>query len=173
MKICASAHRWQYGLVGSTEYGEDYAEWIKKHLFAYLNVGKLLKVYSLSHLTRSWCADVSVSGSRFHASGSPSIAHLFRDVALKVGHPTDPSRSLWDARNDSGPFVNDHSRDPTVKAFWGDESDLLHVSKAQGGVRIKPLGSGSDFTVFLQHLGVRFEAKHPGGWLTFVGGFLG
>jgi N-acetylated-alpha-linked acidic dipeptidase len=30
----------QYGLIGSTEWGEDFPEWIQKHVVSYLNVGK-------------------------------------------------------------------------------------------------------------------------------------
>ena len=29
----------QYGLVGSTEWGEDFADWIREHVVAYLNLG--------------------------------------------------------------------------------------------------------------------------------------
>ena len=31
----------QYGLVGSTEWAEDFPEWITKNVVAYLNVGML------------------------------------------------------------------------------------------------------------------------------------
>ena len=36
----------QYGLVGSTEWGEDFAEWIDKHVVAYLNLGECLLLQS-------------------------------------------------------------------------------------------------------------------------------
>lgn len=39
---------YQYGLIGSTEWGEDFADWIDKHVVAYFNLGELL--YSI--LTR-------------------------------------------------------------------------------------------------------------------------
>jgi len=29
----------QYGLIGSTEWGEDFSEWIKDHVVAYVNIG--------------------------------------------------------------------------------------------------------------------------------------
>lgn len=32
----------QYGLIGSTEWGEDFADWIQDHVVAYLNLGKHL-----------------------------------------------------------------------------------------------------------------------------------
>jgi N-acetylated-alpha-linked acidic dipeptidase len=31
----------QYGLVGSTEWGEDFADWIQEHVVSYVNVGTL------------------------------------------------------------------------------------------------------------------------------------
>jgi N-acetylated-alpha-linked acidic dipeptidase len=34
------SERLQYGLVGSTEWGEDFADWIQKHVVAYLNLGE-------------------------------------------------------------------------------------------------------------------------------------
>jgi N-acetylated-alpha-linked acidic dipeptidase len=40
----------QYGLVGSTEWGEDFADWIQEHVVSYVNVGTLFVhiVYVLS-----------------------------------------------------------------------------------------------------------------------------
>jgi N-acetylated-alpha-linked acidic dipeptidase len=37
--VLASWDAEEYGLVGSTEWGEDFPEWITKHVVAYLNVG--------------------------------------------------------------------------------------------------------------------------------------
>jgi len=34
----------QYGLIGSTEWGEDFADWIQEHAVAYLNLGLLVLV---------------------------------------------------------------------------------------------------------------------------------
>ena len=30
----------EYGLIGSTEWGEDFADWIDEHVVAYLNLGR-------------------------------------------------------------------------------------------------------------------------------------
>lgn len=40
----------QYGLIGSTEWGEDFADWIQEHVISYVNVGMLFVfiVYVLS-----------------------------------------------------------------------------------------------------------------------------
>ncbi|KXN89501.1 Glutamate carboxypeptidase 2 [Leucoagaricus sp. SymC.cos] len=106
--VIASWDAEEYGLIGSTEWGEDFADWIDQHVVAYFNL------------------DSSVGGSKFGTSGSPLLAHFIRDTAQDIPHPTDANRTLWDARND-------------------EAADNLGVS---------PLGSGSDYTVFLQRSGV-------------------
>ncbi|GAA5854899.1 hypothetical protein JCM9279_000191 [Rhodotorula babjevae] len=94
----------EYGLIGSTEFGEDFPEWLQEHVVAYLNV------------------DVSVSGSQYQLGASPSLADLLRNVSAQVPDPDVEGKTLADR-------------------YGGD----LHVG---------PLGSGSDFTVFLQRLGL-------------------
>ena len=37
--LIASWDAEEYGLIGSTEWGEDFADWIQKHVVAYLNLG--------------------------------------------------------------------------------------------------------------------------------------
>lgn len=37
--IIASWDAEEYGLIGSTEWGEDFADWIDEHVVAYLNLG--------------------------------------------------------------------------------------------------------------------------------------
>ena len=118
----------QYGLIGSTEWGEDFAPWIQKHVVAYLNV------------------ESSGGGSRFSISSTSSLSHLLVQVAKGVPHPVDANRTLWDARTDIGPYVGNIDAD-SRKAFersihtWVDE-----------------LGSDSDFTVFQSHLGVMWNS---------------
>lgn len=68
--------------------------------------------------------DIAVSGSRFYAESSPSLNQVIRDVTALVPHPQHPQKSLYDV--------------------WEDTS----------GARIGTLGTGSDFTVFLDHLGI-------------------
>ena len=105
--------------------------------------------------------DVSVDGSRWSAGASPSLAHLIRDVALKVPHPTDNTRTLWDARHDVGPFDGLMDSEST-------EALLQQTLNAQSDLGIVPLGSGSDWTAFLQHLGVSdiYAGSNVDGWLT-------
>ncbi|KAF6762612.1 vacuolar protein sorting-associated protein 70 [Ephemerocybe angulata] len=131
--VIASWDAEEYGLVGSTEWGEDFHPWISKHVVSYLNV------------------DVSVSGSTWNVGGSPSLADLIKNAALDVPHPTKPELTLWDARNDEGPFSGNTSKlledEP---AYYGTGAMISNAPDAE----IFPLGSGSDYTVFLQRIGV-------------------
>lgn len=120
-------------MIGSTEWGEDFGEWISDNVVAYLNL------------------DVSVTGSRWHAKGSPSLAHLIKDVALTVDHPNHPGKKLWDAREDEGPFKGHNlTIDEDFQKMHAEAEEMRKASKTG----ISPLGSGSDYTVFIQRLGV-------------------
>ncbi|KAL4247046.1 peptidase M28 family protein [Abortiporus biennis] len=126
--VIASWDAEEYGLVGSTEWAEDFAEWIGSNVVAYLNL------------------DVSVAGSAWVASASPSLANLIKTTAQEIPHPTDPKRTLWDARSDEGPYHGEKD----LESVFPSELRSQHAE----GTGIEPLGSGSDFTVFLQRLGV-------------------
>ncbi|KAL1946513.1 hypothetical protein VTO73DRAFT_14617 [Trametes versicolor] len=129
--VFASWDAEEYGLIGSTEWAEDFPGWISGNVAAYINV------------------DGSAAGAPWVVTGCPSLAHLIRDAALDIPHPTAPGKTLWDARNDIGPFHG-----PADAAFV--EAYLAkQLAKQDGDVGgIEPLGSGSDFTPFLQRLGV-------------------
>ncbi|KIY72270.1 Zn-dependent exopeptidase [Cylindrobasidium torrendii FP15055 ss-10] len=118
--VIASWDAEEYGLIGSTEWGEDFPEFIRDNVVAYFNL------------------DGSAGGSRWSAHASPSLAHFIEQTALEIPHPTDAARTLWDARTDSGPFAGN-----------GTFTEVQAESVAVGA-----LGSGSDYTVFLQHIGV-------------------
>ncbi|KAI0638366.1 Zn-dependent exopeptidase [Trametes polyzona] len=127
--VFASWDAEEYGLIGSTEWAEDFPDWIAKTVVAYINV------------------DGSAAGAHWVPTGSPSLAHLIRDTALEIPHPTSPNKTLWDARNDMRPFQGPADRE------FVEEYLARRVAK-QGELGIEPLGSGSDFTPFLQRLGV-------------------
>lgn len=93
------------------------------------------------------CLDTSASGSRLKTAGSPLLAHLLRDTAEQLPHPASEKRSLWDAREDTGTLFGEHM-DAEIAAIYMDE--LLAVDS----IGVNPLGSGSDYTVFLQYHGV-------------------
>ena len=92
--------------------------------------------------------DVSAVGSRFDVFGSPSLAHLIRQTALDVPHPTQANKTLWDARNDLGPHYGE------LDADFAASYETAEVRRNALSTGVYPLGSGSDYTVFLQRLGV-------------------
>ncbi|KAI0638348.1 Zn-dependent exopeptidase [Trametes polyzona] len=129
--VIASWDAEEYGLIGSTEWGEDFADWIDQHVVAYFNL------------------DSSVSGSRFRALATPSLAHFVRGIAEEIEHPTKPGKTLWDATKDSGVLTGDHIDAESLVAY--EESEASAAVDATG---VGLLGSGSDFTVFVQRAGV-------------------
>ena len=82
---------------------------------------------------------------------SPSLAHLIWETAKRVSHPTVVGKTLWDARTDRGVFYGNFSNEAIAKL--NAEMDIEIANEELSSV--KPLGSGSDFTVFLQRIGVR------------------
>jgi len=76
----------------------------------------------------------------FHAGGSPTLQGLVTEVSNDVMDP-QTHVSIRD-RKKSSDAVNENSAD--------DRKDIL----ASSVFKLYPLGSGSDFTPFLQHLGV-------------------
>ncbi|KAJ6490293.1 Zn-dependent exopeptidase [Mycena vitilis] len=131
--VFASWDAEEYGLIGSTEYGEDFANWLSEHAVAYMNI------------------DASASGSRWVPFGSPSLAHLSLRTAKDVPHPTVPGKTLFDAQEDIGPIsIAGAPADPAFVAAYEAAQTRRRTAKQM----LQPLGSGSDFTVFLEHLGI-------------------
>lgn len=96
----------EYGLLGSTEFGELNADDLKRKVVAYINV------------------DIAVDGKHLRIGASPLLNKLLRKVATWLPYPEGKSKTLYEH------FVED------------------------AGDRIGHLGSGSDYTVFLEHLGI-------------------
>ena len=119
--IFASWDAEEQGLIGSTEYGEDFQEFLGENVVAYINV------------------DVSSSGSSWYVGASPSLAALVRDVAKTVSHPTESGKTLWDARRDEGPFRPDLNFtselvvDPVVLQAYESTKQELVKQEEQGG----------------------------------------
>lgn len=113
------------GLMGSTEWGEQH-EADLANAVAYFNV------------------DVAVSGSKFGASGVPSLKQFLRDVSKAV--PSPKGGTVYEAwQKTSAEAVNTHET---------STSTYLPPAAGKTDVPVGDLGSGSDYTVFLQHLGV-------------------
>jgi N-acetylated-alpha-linked acidic dipeptidase len=122
------------GLIGSTEWAED-------------------KAAALAHAVAYFNTDVGVAGPNFDASAVPSLKEFIRDVTKEVDSP----------------------KGGTVYEQWKKTQAQAHTSAGNGehstrenahvedDVTIGDLGSGSDYTPFIQHLGVPSTDVGSGG----------
>jgi N-acetylated-alpha-linked acidic dipeptidase len=117
------------GLIGSTEWGEQHAEELTQAP-AYFNM------------------DVAVSGPKFGASSVPSLKQFLRDVTRAVQSPQ--GGTVYDAwRKSNQPGSESFNPEETASSTFRPPAAQAHPD-----VPVGDLGSGSDYTVFLQHLGV-------------------
>jgi N-acetylated-alpha-linked acidic dipeptidase len=101
-------------------------EWVEQH------------AQQLQNAVAYFNVDVAVSGPDFGASAVPSLKDFMRSIAKSVPSPMgDTVYDEWRA--------NRHSNEHRVSNAPPQAGDEVHVSD---------LGSGSDFTPFLQHIGV-------------------
>ncbi|EPE02785.1 pa domain-containing protein [Ophiostoma piceae UAMH 11346] len=103
----------EYGLLGSTEWVEEYLPWLKHATVAYVNI------------------DTGVGGTHFGSAAVPLVHDLVYKVASEVQSP------------------NQTVPGQTVRDTWDG--------------KISPLGSGSDYTAFLDHAGISSLDVHFGG----------
>jgi N-acetylated-alpha-linked acidic dipeptidase len=92
--------------------------------------------------------DVAVSGSKFGASAVPSLKQFLREVTRSV--PSPQGGTVYDAWR--------KANQSSIEAFNPQETSgstfRPPAAQAMPDVPVGDLGSGSDYTVFLQHLGV-------------------
>ena len=95
----------------------------------------------LAHAVAYFNTDVGVAGPDFDAAAVPSLKQFVRDVTRQVPSPKGGTvYDQWQATQQASP----RRRGRTMSA----------EAPASGEVTIGNLGSGSDFTPFIQHLGV-------------------
>jgi len=93
-------------------------------------------------------SDVAARGSRFNLGGSPTLAHLLREAAREIPHPTDSNRTLLDATTDHGTLTGpipkpiDGAATQLGKDLLDDEITRQEFANPEN-THIKPLGSGS------------------------------
>jgi len=122
------------GLLGSTEWAEAHAAELQRKAVLYLN------------------SDTNARG--FLASeGSHSLQHLLNDVASTV---RDPEAGVsTQARLRGHMLVQGFEKEPTDERDVAEEKARnARIAAAGGDLPIGALGSGSDYTPFLQHLGL-------------------
>ena len=128
--IFASWDGEEEGLIGSTEWAEDHAAELEQTV-AYFNT------------------DVAVSGPKFEASAVPSLKDFVRDITKSV--PSPAGGTVFDQW--TKPQVTLDAIAANAPEAGGSQG---HPPAAQDKkkVQVGDLGSGSDYTVFLQHLGI-------------------
>jgi N-acetylated-alpha-linked acidic dipeptidase len=100
-------------------------EWVEQHAQA------------LEHAVAYFNVDVAVSGPNFSAAAVPSLKQFMREITRAV--PSPAGGTVYEAWRNQKSEGNEHR--PSNAPSDGD-------------VRVGDLGSGSDFTPFLQHVGV-------------------
>jgi N-acetylated-alpha-linked acidic dipeptidase len=127
--VFASWDAEELGLMGSTEWGEQYASELANSP-AYFNM------------------DVAVSGPKFGASSVPCLKQFIRDIAKAV--PSPKGGTVYDAWF----RANQPGMEDKGPAEANGDTRRTPNAQAKADAPVGDLGSGSDYTVFLQHLGV-------------------
>ncbi len=118
------------GLMGSTE-------WVEQHEAELRNAPAYFNM------------DVGVSGSKFSAAAVPSLKQFLRDVTKVV--PSPKGGTVYEAWQKASQPEN-----PTATQSPNDfaENHRVPIAQVKADVPVGDLGSGSDYTAFLQHLGI-------------------
>jgi N-acetylated-alpha-linked acidic dipeptidase len=118
----------EHGLIGSTEFVEQHAVELKDAV-AYFNV------------------DVAVAGTDFGASASATLKDFVRDVTKAVPSPKGGSvYDVWRAGGGRLPYAPQQD-------FTG-ATGRIPAAQIKDDAPVGDLGSGSDYTPFLQHMGI-------------------
>ena len=116
------------GLLGSTEWAETHGKELKDKAVLYVN------------------SDTNGRGFLF-AGGSHSLQHMVNQVAAGVTDPETKVSVQQRQRAFLRVNANEKSASPRVK-------ESAKLAGEHGDIPIEPLGSGSDYSAFLQHLGI-------------------
>ena len=128
--IFASWDGEEEGLMGSTEWVEQHESDLRNSP-AYFNM------------------DVGVSGQKFGASAVPSLKQFLRDLTKVV--PSPKGGTVYESWQKSAQPNAPATQSPTEAIGDGRRAPAAQV---KSDVPVGDLGSGSDYTAFLQHAGV-------------------
>ena len=124
--VFASWDAEEEGLIGSTEWGEQFERELA-HAAAYFNL------------------DVAVSGPNFSASAVPSLKGFVRDVTRFV--PSPKGGMLYNV------WKEEKSKQAERRTPDFNQGRTPNA-RVENDVAVGDLGSGSDYSVFIQHLGI-------------------
>ncbi len=138
--VYASWDAEEYGLVGSTEWAEDHAPEIDRKTVLVLNV------------------DSAVSGHEIDLDGVPSLRDWVLDAAEAVTDVRSGKslRQAWFAKQREQWAGQEPVDLPDIfsNGSGANPDSAAARPSARFFPQMRPLGSGSDYTVFLDHLGV-------------------
>jgi N-acetylated-alpha-linked acidic dipeptidase len=123
------------GLLGSTEWAEAHAAELKRKALLYINTDN--------------------NGRGFlRAAGSNELQHFFNQASNDV---PDPKTGVSSAQRGRAGILSG--------AYMGEDErpELVEAAKNGGDMPLGALGSGSDYTAFLQHLGIASMDVRYGG----------
>jgi len=112
----------EYTLTGSTEWGEEHEQRLRRDAVVCLNV------------------DSATAGPFFTASASPLLFEAIRAAAADVADPGAPGKSIADS-------WREHAGAANIRTYGA-------ASAESGDLPVSILGSGSDYTVFFNRLGI-------------------
>ncbi len=115
-------------LLGSTEWAEAHAKELRQRAVLYLN------------------SDTNARGF-LSVGGSHSLQHMVNEVAAAV---TDPETKVSVQQRERA-MIEVRGADPSADA---QDKELARLAAQGGDVPMTALGSGSDFSPFLDHLGI-------------------
>ena len=118
----------EMGLMGSTEWAEEHADRLA-NAAAYFNM------------------DVAVSGPKFGAAAVPSLKQFLRDLTKVI--PSPKGDSLYEVWRQASQTTAEPGASPDISGAYRPPAAQVKADAIVGD-----LGSGSDYTAFLQHLGV-------------------
>ncbi|PYP86498.1 MAG: glutamate carboxypeptidase [Candidatus Angelobacter sp. Gp1-AA117] len=120
------------GLIGSTEWGEQHER-------------------DLANAVSYFNLDVAVTGPNFSAQAVPSLKGFVRDVTKQVPSPKGGTvYSVWKEHQQETAAQSSRRQNADIGAPGTRGPNAL----VENDVPVGDLGSGSDYSVFIQHLGV-------------------
>ncbi|KAI0899544.1 Zn-dependent exopeptidase [Annulohypoxylon nitens] len=151
--VLASWDNEEYGLVGSTEFGEHHAAWLIENCVAYINV------------------DEATNGGNFlGAYGSPLLANVLREAANEIPSPVNEEETVYDdwlhlQRENSNHIDQPHL---TVMGTGSDYTVFFHhlgissldILFNQRGTAVYPYHSNYDSYYWIEKFGDPGFKKH-------------
>jgi len=126
------------GMLGSTEWAEEHAQELRQHAAVYVNSD-------------------STSRGYLQVEGSPTLEKFINGVAHEVRDP-DKNISVWQRlylkRIAEARMIEFREPGSTLPTGFDDDPETLQELRTRPDLRIAPMGSGTDYTVFLHYLGI-------------------